>query len=166
MTWIVKMEALFLLVTSKLPINQFHATGLFHVIGPLAFCFQGYRKRQMAWNGLRRLWVESLWKIDISPVIRQEGEPQNVGNKKTKHVKLSEKRTFLTPCKKCSFLGKFGLLCFLETPVLRFGCLPYYQRFGNDLYQQDVDNSDTDDTSQTLVWLTFYSSQVQTCFHM
>ena len=31
--------------------------------------------------------------------------------------------------KKCSFFGKFGVLCFLETPVLRFVLLPYYQQF-------------------------------------
>ena len=30
--------------------------------------------------------------------------------------------------KKCLFFGKFGLLCFLETPVLRFALLPYYRR--------------------------------------
>ena len=32
--------------------------------------------------------------------------------------------------KKCSFFGKFGMLCFLETLVLRFVLLPYYQRIG------------------------------------
>ena len=30
--------------------------------------------------------------------------------------------------KKCSFFGKFGVLCFLETPVLRFALLPYYRQ--------------------------------------
>ena len=30
--------------------------------------------------------------------------------------------------KTCSFFGKFDLLCFLETPVLRFAFLPYYLR--------------------------------------
>ena len=30
--------------------------------------------------------------------------------------------------KKCSFLEKFGVLCFFETPVLRFALLPYYRR--------------------------------------
>ena len=30
--------------------------------------------------------------------------------------------------KKCSFFGKFGVLCFLETPVLRFALLLYYRR--------------------------------------
>ena len=27
--------------------------------------------------------------------------------------------------------GKLGVLCFLETPVLRFALLPYYRRFRN-----------------------------------
>ena len=31
--------------------------------------------------------------------------------------------------KKCSFFGKFGVLCFLETFVLRFALLPYYRRY-------------------------------------
>ena len=30
--------------------------------------------------------------------------------------------------KKCSFLGKCSVLCFLETPVLRLALLPYFQR--------------------------------------
>ena len=32
-------------------------------------------------------------------------------------------------CKKCSFFGKFGVLCFFETPVLSFTLLPYYRRY-------------------------------------
>ena len=38
--------------------------------------------------------------------------------------------------KKCSFLGKFDVFCFLETPVLRFTLLPYYQQ--NDLKKNCV----------------------------
>ena len=30
--------------------------------------------------------------------------------------------------KKCYFFGKFGVLCILETPVLRFALLVYYRR--------------------------------------
>ena len=30
--------------------------------------------------------------------------------------------------KKCLFFGKYGVLCFLETPVLRFALLAYYRR--------------------------------------
>ena len=67
----------------------------------------------------------------------QKGKSQNGCFKKKKHAKFSEKRTFLTPdtykyvCvlgnKKCSFFGKFGVLYFLKTPVLRFAFLPYYR---------------------------------------
>ena len=63
-----------------------------------------------------------------SSVRRQKGESQNGCFKKTKHVKFSEKRTFRTCVsggKKCSFFGKSVVLCFLETPVLRFPLLPY-----------------------------------------
>ena len=31
--------------------------------------------------------------------------------------------------KKCSFFGKFDVICFLEKPVLRFALLPYYRRY-------------------------------------
>ena len=65
---------------------------------------------------------------------KAKGQSQN-GCDKKKHVKFSEKRTFLTHThvcvsggKKCSFFGKFGVLCFLVTPVLRFALLPYYRR--------------------------------------
>ena len=30
--------------------------------------------------------------------------------------------------KKCSFFGKFGVLCFLEIPILTFALLPYYRQ--------------------------------------
>ena len=56
-------------------------------------------------------------------LIRQKGESQNGCFKKTKHAKFSQKR--ISGGKKCSFFGKFGVLCFLETPVLRFTLLPH-----------------------------------------
>ena len=69
---------------------------------------------------------------------KAEGRISKTGNKKTKHVKFSEKRSFHTPdthtyiCvsggKTFSFFGKFGLLCFLVASVLRFTLLPYYWR--------------------------------------
>ena len=36
--------------------------------------------------------------------------------------------------KKCLFFGKFGVLCFLETPILRFTLLPYYRRIALPVY--------------------------------
>ena len=63
--------------------------------------------------------------------------------------KFSEKQTFLTPpdtyaylCvsgdNKCLFYGKFVVLYFPETPVLRFALLPYYRRL---LYVAIANNS-------------------------
>ena len=72
--------------------------------------------------------------------MRQKDKSQNGCYKKTKHehAKFSVKQTFLTTdthtyvCvsegKKHPLFGKFGVLCFLVTPVLRFALLPYYQR--------------------------------------
>ena len=69
-------------------------------------------------------------------VIRQKGKSQNGCNKRTKHAKFSEKH-FLPPdtyiCdvsggKKCLFFGKFGVLYFLVTSVLRFALLLYHRR--------------------------------------
>ena len=58
-------------------------------------------------------------------------------NKKTKHAKISKKWTYLTPLRprtwafqsirNVCFFGKFGVLCFVVTSVLRFAFLPYYR---------------------------------------
>ena len=71
-----------------------------------------------------------------SSVTRQKGKSENGCCKKPKHAKFSIKQTFLTPwhahvCvsggKNYSFFGKFGVLCFLVTPVLRFALLTFYR---------------------------------------
>ena len=41
--------------------------------------------------------VRNLQGCHNSSVIRENGESQNGGNKKTKHAKFSKKRAFLTP---------------------------------------------------------------------
>ena len=71
-----------------------------------------------------------------SSVIRQKGESQNGSFKKANTSKLSKNKHFLTflTCvcvsegKKCLLFGNFGVLWFLETPVLRFALLPYSRR--------------------------------------
>ena len=74
----------------------------------------------------------------LPSVIKQKSESQNGCFKKMNHAKFSQKQTFNTYVrvsggKKCLFFGKFGVFCFLETPVLRFTLLPYYRRV-NILY--------------------------------
>ena len=56
--------------------------------------------------------------------------------KKQSTPNFFEKRLFLTDTCMCAFqgvnvrfLGKFGVLCFLETTILRFALLLYYRRF-------------------------------------
>ena len=78
----------------------------------------------------------SIVSIPNSSVIGHNGESQNGGNKKTKHTKFSENEHFLPPDthkggKKSSFFGKFGVLYFLLTSVLRFTIMPYYRQIGS-----------------------------------
>ena len=75
-----------------------------------------------------------LWNISddhTSSVIRLKSESQNECFQKAKHVKIYEKQTFLTSwyahVRVSLFFGNFDVLCFLETPVLRFALLPYYR---------------------------------------
>ena len=69
-----------------------------------------------------------LWFIANSLVIKQKRESQNGGNKKAKHAKYSEKRSFLTRGLEMFVFRKLGVLCFLVTSVLRFALLLYYRR--------------------------------------
>ena len=99
-------------------------------------------------------------------VIRQKGESQNGYFKKTKHAKFSESEHFSPPDMltyvsvsggmKCSFLGKFGVLCFLETPVLRFTLLPYYRH--NENVNQMLEN-------RSCYWVSAISGQCSHSIH-
>ena len=107
-------------------LDLFYATGLFPYLQKFFDVFKRYRKRPAAWNGLRWLGEKSL-------VVEQKK-----GNLKSKHAKFSEKETFLTQLyahvrcvsgsKKFLFFGKYGILCFLVTSVLRFVFFPYQLR--------------------------------------
>ena len=69
---------------------------------------------------------------------KAKGESQNGVSRKQSTPDFPKNEYFLPPgthmyvcvsgSKKCSFFGKFGVLCFLETPVLRFALLPYYRQ--------------------------------------
>ena len=62
-------------------------------------------------------------------MVRQNGESQNRGNKKTKRAKLSKKQTFFTPwygSKKCLLFGKFDVVlfsCYLRFEIRLFALL-------------------------------------------
>ena len=80
--------------------------------------------------------------------IRQKAESQNgCFKKKQSTPKFPENKRFLPPdtymhvCvsggKKCLFFGNFGVLCFLEAPVLKFALLPFYRQVENFKSSQD-----------------------------
>ena len=54
--------------------------------------------------------------------------------------------------KKCSFFGKFGGLCFLETPVLRFALLLYYRRTDTQKRAFRCVQNDIKKTFQEMQW--------------
>ena len=83
---------------------------------------------------------QSLQKFcKVSSVIRLKGESQKEVTRKESTENFPKNDYFLPPGKQrymcvsgdknCSFLGKFGVLCFLVTYALRFVLLPYYRRF-------------------------------------
>ena len=72
------------------------------------------------------------WKVyeQISKRVSQEKKARQIFRKTNISHPLIHTPTCVCVSggKKCSFFGKFGVLCFLEIPVLRFALLPYYRR--------------------------------------
>ena len=69
----------------------------------------------------------------ISKQVLQENKARQIFRKTNICYPLIRTRTYQgvernvrNECKKCSFFGKFDVLCFLEIHVLRFALLPYY----------------------------------------
>ena len=78
-----------------------------------------YRKLQYVGNKRKRANL----KTDVS---RTQSTPSFP---KCKHFLSPDTHTYvcISGGKKCSFFGKFGMLSFLETHVLRFALFPYYR---------------------------------------
>ena len=78
---------------------------------------------QTSWSkgvGLSRLVVKLGW---ISKRVFQENKARQIFRKSSISYPLC-----VSGSKKCSFFGEFGVVSFLETPVLRFALSPYYWR--------------------------------------
>ena len=69
--------------------------------------------------------------LDNSSVIKQKGKSENGCFKKTKHAKFSEKNISYPLIRTRT---SFDMLCFLETPVLRFALLLHYRRISQTCY--------------------------------
>ena len=70
---------------------------------------------------------------------RQKGESQNGGNcpKLCENCAFSQ-NMWVSGGKKCSFFGKFGVLCSLVTSVLRFDLLPYYRQIALCIFYESA----------------------------
>ena len=66
----------------------------------------------------------------MSKRVFQENKPYQIFRKTNISEPQIRTRTYVCVSggKKCSFFGKFGVLCFLETLVLRFALLRYYRK--------------------------------------
>ena len=86
------------------------------------------------WNP-RKQWqiIGSKAKRRISKRVFQENKARQIFWKANISYPLIRRHTCLYLYHKCSFIGKFGVLCFLETPVLRFVFLSYYRQNQNQL---------------------------------
>ena len=72
-------------------------------------------------------FVGNKAKERISKRVFQENKARQIFRKINISYPLIRARTCVSGGKKCLFFGKFGVLCFLETPILRFALLPYYR---------------------------------------
>ena len=84
---------------------------------------------------LEKLLLWKFWKIikKASLVVFILNKFELDGNKAKGRISkrvFQENKTYVCVSggKKCSFFGKFGVFCFLETPALRFALLLYYRR--------------------------------------
>ena len=84
----------------------------------------------LARNGLRKSddYVDDKAKRRISKQVTRKQSTPNVP--KNEHFLPHDTHTYVCVSgdKKCAFSGKFGVLCFLVTSVLRFAVLPYLLR--------------------------------------
>ena len=118
------------------------------------WCFQGVQKEIVAWNRLaapktcqfnlkwmfttNSLFEEYLYRktawlkvsTDVLEFAFQFSRQKKSSFKKYTTYSLLSLKSYvcLSGGKKCSFFGKFGVLCFLETTVLKFALLPYYRQ--------------------------------------
>ena len=95
--------------------------------------FSRTKKIPLLFQDFQNLWQPwlNLPKKAKSSVIRQKGESQNGGNKKTKYAKFAEKRTFLTPWYVCGVrnfvfreIWRILFSCYLHFEIHPFALLP------------------------------------------
>ena len=80
-------------------------------------------------ENIAKHFVGNKAKGRISKRVFQENKGSQIFRKMNISYPLIRTRTSAYQGVKNSFFRKFGVICFLLTPVLRYALLPYYQRF-------------------------------------
>ena len=88
----------------------------------------------LSWKGYYFQYLITI--ILLSPWVRYRiisHKPENNSDNRILHLIFCIWTEYGKMCvsggKKCSFFGKFGVLCFLQTSILRFGLFRYYRRY-------------------------------------
>ena len=68
-------------------------------------------------------------KGQISKLIFQDNKARQIFQKTGIYFPLIRITWCVSGGKKCPFFGKLDVICFLETPILKFALLSYYRRF-------------------------------------
>ena len=76
---------------------------------------------------VKNLFLGNKAKEQISKRVFQENKARQIFRETNISYTLIS-TVWVSGCKKCSFFGKFDVLCFLETPILRFALFTYYRR--------------------------------------
>ena len=82
--------------------------------------FQYSRQITLA-NNFNRALPKFRYHALYYQIIKKSVKTNFMSTTRATHVCVSGNKT-------CFFFGNFGVLCFLETPVLRFVVLPYYRQ--------------------------------------
>ena len=105
--------------------------------GSLAWFSQNLMLLLVHWS-ICSQFVANKAKGRISKRVFQESKARQNFRKTNISYPLIRTRTCAYQEVRSFLFGNFGVLCFLETPVLKFALLPYYQRIVNKYAQVHV----------------------------
>ena len=95
-------------------------------------CWQNHLKLFQFWEEVKMKALKIKGTViqirgPISKRVFQENKARQIFRKRSISYPLTHTYVCVSGGTKCLFFGKFGVLCFLETSVLRFALLPYYR---------------------------------------
>ena len=75
---------------------------------------------------MKKNWLVIMQRANLKTEVTRKQSTSNFP--KNGHFLSPDAQTYISGGEKCSLFGKFGVLSFVETPVLRFALLTYYRQ--------------------------------------